>query len=131
MRIMCEKMAQNLRPGGRLLTLVPNPELDPGAARFGKYGFSVDWPHDATDGDGITLKVNVADGSTVSMSLKYWTATTYEHVLSRAGFTDIRWHQLFASPIASVEHGAEFFDDYLANPHAVLIDAFVPDQQEG
>jgi toxoflavin synthase len=126
MRIMCERMAENLRPGGRLLTLVPNPGLDPERTRFDKYGFSVDWPRNATDGDGITLKVNAADGSARSMSLKYWSATTYEQVLTMAGFSDVRWHQLFASPIATKEYGADFFNDYLANPHAVLIEAFAP-----
>jgi SAM-dependent methyltransferase len=125
MRTMCEKMAANLRPGGRLLTLVPNPALDPGRTHFDKYGFSVDWPRNATDGDDITLKVN-AGGFTIPMSLKYWSAATYEQVLMTAGFSDIRWHQLFASPNASDEYGSDFFDDYLANPHAVLVEAFVP-----
>jgi SAM-dependent methyltransferase len=126
MRTMCEKMAENLRPGGRLLTLVPNPALDPEGPQFDKYGFSVDWPRNAADGDGITLKVNAADGSAIAMSLKYWSAKTYERVLAMAGFVDVRWHHLVASPIASQEYGADFFDDYLANPHAVLMEAFVP-----
>jgi toxoflavin synthase len=125
MRTMCEKLAENLRPGGRLLTLVPNPELDPDKARFGKYGFSVDWPRDATDGDPITLKVNTA-GTTVSVPLRYWSAKTYEQALTAAGFADIRWHRLSASPSASDKYGEGFFDDYLTNPHAVLVEAFMP-----
>lgn len=126
MRTMCERMAANLRPGGRLLTLVPNPGLDPDQQKFDKYGFSVDWPRNAADGDDITLKVHLPDGPPIAMALKYWSTATYEQALTSAGFTDIRWHRLFAAPVTSEEHGADFFDDYLSNPHAVLIEAFLP-----
>ena len=126
MRTMCEKMAANLRPGGRLLTLVPNPGLDPDKVKFDKYGFSVDWPRDAADGDGLALKFKGPGGSTTSIPLKYWSAKTYEQVLTAAGFADLQWHRLVASPAADKEHGAGYFDDYLTNPHAVLMEAFMP-----
>jgi toxoflavin synthase len=126
MRTMCERLAANLRPGGRLLTLVPNPALDPEKARFEKYGFSVDWPRDAADGAAITLKVNAGGGNTVAVPLKYWSAQTYEQVLTAAGFTGVRWHRLFAAPGADEKYGAGFFEDYLTNPHAVLVEASMP-----
>nr|WP_062339446.1 class I SAM-dependent methyltransferase [Herbidospora sakaeratensis] len=121
MRAMCDAMAANLRPGGRLLTLIPNPAMDPSGPSPGKYGFSLDWPLHPVDGDPATLNVAVG-GSTVSVSLRYWSERTYREVIADAGYTDVRWHPLRVSPDAP----RAFFDDYLANPHAVLVEAVAP-----
>ncbi|MBL7495793.1 class I SAM-dependent methyltransferase [Frankia sp. CNm7] len=124
MRSMCARMVANLRPGGRFVTLVPNPELDPAGPGHLKYGFSLDWPSAAADGDEVVL--NIPTDPPMALKLRYWSRRTYTEVLATGGFSEIEWCPLECAPDAEDLYGPGFFDDYLANPHAMIVRAVRP-----
>ena len=44
---MCQGIAQNLKPGGRFVTVVANPEFNPAGPHHAKYGFMINQRVDA------------------------------------------------------------------------------------
>jgi SAM-dependent methyltransferase len=116
---MCRGIAQNLKPGGRFVTMVANPEFDPAGPHHAKYGFMINQRVDAQEGSTAALVFLVEPP--VMIHYKYWTRATYEGALAAAGFRTIVWERLRPSPEAETQFGREFWEDYLRNPQAHLI----------
>jgi hypothetical protein len=116
---MCRGIYQNLKSGGRFITIVANPEFNPAGPNYAKYGFTYSQRVDAPEGSAVAL-VFLVDPP-VMVHYKHWTRATYEDALAETGFRTIVWEQLQPSPEADRQFGREFWEDYLRNPQARLI----------
>ena len=116
---MCRGIYQNLKPSGRFVTVVANPEFNPAGPYHAKYGFTLSQRVDAKEGSTGALVVLIEPP--VMIHYKYWTRATYEGALAEAGFQTIVWESLWPSPEADAQFGREFWEDYLRNPQARII----------
>ena len=116
---MCRGIYQNLKPGGRFVTVVANPEFNPAGPHHAKYGFMINQHVDAKEGSTAALVFLVEPP--VMIHYTYWTRATYEGALAEAGFQTIVWESLQPSPEADAQFGREFWEDYLRNPPSHLI----------
>jgi toxoflavin synthase len=115
---MLSRIHANLGEGGRLLTILANPERDPAGPNYTKYGFTMEQP-DQTEGSAIKLTFH--GDSVVSFHHRFWRRATYERAIENAGFGRFAWRPLTVSPEGLAAHGDEFWRDYLDNPAAVLL----------
>ena len=53
----------------------------------------------------------------------WWSRTAYEDAARTAGFTRISWHRYTVSPAGLERYGPDLWDNYLRQPHAVIIEA--------
>jgi len=116
---MCRGIYQNLKPGGRFVTVVANPEFNPVGPHHAKYGVMMNQRVDAPEGSSVV--VVVLTEPPIMIHTKYWTRATYEGALAEAGFRTIVWESLQPSPEAEAHFGREFWEDFLRNPFARLI----------
>jgi toxoflavin synthase len=116
---MCRRISQNLKPGGRFVTVVANPEFNPAGPNYAKYGFMLNQRVDAPEGSSGALVFLVEPP--VMIHYRYWTRATYEGALAAAGFRTIVWECLRPSPEAEAHFGQEFWADFLRNPCVHLI----------
>jgi len=66
--------------------------------------------------EGEKLKIDLYDNEKiVSLNAFYHTKETIEDLLSRAGFTNIKWHEPTISKAGIKKHGARFWQKYLNN----------------
>jgi len=116
---MCNSIAANLRPGGRLVAINENPgQGSADYAGYLQYGFNKSVQEPRTEGSAITYEM-VSGRSLIRFEAFYYSQAVYEAALTRAGFTDIRWQPLQLSPEGVVECGADYFQEYLQNPPVV------------
>ncbi len=112
-------ISQNLKPGGRFVTVVANPEFNPAGPHHAKYGFMLNQRVDAPEGSTAALVFLVEPP--VMIHYKCWTRATYEGALAAAGFRTIVWEPLQPSPEAEAQYGREFWEDCLRNPQSHLL----------
>ena len=116
---MCRGIYQNLKPGGRFVTVVSNLEFNPAGPHHAKYGFMVNQRVDAQEGS--TTALVILTEPPIMIHTKYWTRATYEGALAAVGFRTIAWERLAPSPEAEAQFGREFWEDYLRNPPSHLL----------
>ena len=114
---MCERIASNLVPGGRLLAYVGNAECDSEAAR--DFGFLVDRPADLREGDPFTVTIRATPPA--SVQVHYWPAATLARAVESAGFTNVTWEEMTHSTVSAED--AERLGRLLKNPPGLLLSA--------
>jgi len=113
---MFTSIYKNLRPGGRLVALIQNPDFDPKRPSR-KYGYvQQEFPETPHDGDPVTITLE-EQGVRVSFSCCYWSRSAYEEAAKQAGFQKFSWEKLVCSP----ECDQEFWQGYIKNPGLVPI----------
>lgn len=119
---MAAGLAANLKPGGRLVALVENPDPVPDAlSRYAPYGFSRDV---AALIDGAPIRYALVAGrDLVRFETHYYRGGTYAAVLAAAGFTDVTWHALALDPRCGNEGDPAWFAGYLEHPPIVALTA--------
>lgn len=119
---MCERIASHLRPGGRFVSLNENPRqsLDQYAG-YTQYGFNKTAEAPLRDGSPITYWL-VSGREVISFTAFFYGTDTYERVLSAAGLTTVQWHPLKLSEEGLVNHGPEYWKEYMSNPPVVGIE---------
>jgi ubiquinone/menaquinone biosynthesis C-methylase UbiE len=119
LRAMCARIAAQLRPGGRLVAINENPEqAGSNYAGYTQYGFNKSLQGPQHDGAPIHYAM-VSGRKLLRFSAYYYTRATYEAALHAAGFTAIRWVPLQLAPEGIAELGADYWQEYLANPPVV------------
>lgn len=118
---MCEGIHRNLRPGGRLATVVTICDVDFLAAggNYTKYGFSKHARSPLHDGDPFSLEFHMDPPFTVQVF--QWGKATCEEALRKAGFREIAFFPLAPSEEAIQRFGAGFWVDYQKHPSAYTI----------
>jgi SAM-dependent methyltransferase len=119
---MCKTLHDNLRPGGRLVSVCASPDFHGNErAPFGKYGFTIQ--HEEPLRDGSVLHVNIAMGPLkASFSAFHWSREAYEGALREAGFRGVTWLRPSVSDEGAALFGRDFWQDYLENPHLAVFE---------
>lgn len=110
---MCRRLANALRPGGRLVALTENPDQQPADyAGYAPYGF--DKQAMEARGEGSRIGYGLVSGRQIIRLETFWySRATYEAALEAAGFRSVEWHPLLLDP--AVESPA-FYAAYIRNP---------------
>ncbi|WP_042418553.1 class I SAM-dependent methyltransferase [Streptacidiphilus anmyonensis] len=116
---MCRQLASQLAPGGRLLAYVGNTECDAEAAK--DFGFLVDRPADAHEGDAFTVTIPATPPATVEV--RYWPAASLQQALESAGFARVDWEPM--AHTAGDDPRAAGLDRLLKNPPGLLLSAYL------
>jgi SAM-dependent methyltransferase len=121
---MCRNMVRQVRPGGRFVTLITNPDLftwQDNPPDYRKYGFSARLPVAAVEGAPLVFTLHVGDENVVIENY-YLPAEAYASELQSAGFRDVAFHDLKLGPDPSAGDEGDYWDDFFRQPVAVLID---------
>jgi len=117
LRDMCTSLFASLAPGGRLVSICMNPDIElADASYYRKYGFEAA-SHGEEDGNVITIKSLVPE-LPFTISAHHWRRSTYEDTLRGAGFHDVVWHPPQIAPEGLTALGADHWAEYLRRPHA-------------
>jgi SAM-dependent methyltransferase len=126
LRAMCKRIAGQLRPGGRLVAINENPEQAGSSyAGYTQYGFNKSLQGPQRDGSLIQYAM-VSGRKLMRFSAYYYTRATYEAALQAAGFTTVRWVPLELAQEGIAELGADYWQEYLANPPVVGLECRLP-----
>ncbi|GAB1538971.1 hypothetical protein NUACC21_16360 [Scytonema sp. NUACC21] len=120
---MCQTISDNLKPGGRFISLNNNLDLLPEFYhKCEKYGLAKSCPGSLQEGTPLTLTLTVGgNGEKVSFDNYYLSKATYEWALRSVGFQDIHWHNPSVSPEGVQQFSQEFWQDALDYPFMVGI----------
>ncbi|MFF3403051.1 class I SAM-dependent methyltransferase [Streptomyces sp. NPDC002659] len=120
LRRMCERMAANAAPCGRIALIVDDSHYHPGLPIPQGCGLAIRVPVSPFDGD--TIELDVGDPPACTIRYRYWRRESYEHALRTAGFTCVQWHPLAWNNTAQPDP-PEAFATYLRNPHIAVLTA--------
>lgn len=110
---MCGRLANALKPGGRLVALAENPDQQPeNYAGYARYGFDKQALEPRREGSRIRYSL-VSGRQLIHFDTWWYSRQRYQSALERAGFEAIRWHPLELDPDAD---NPTFYMAYLANP---------------
>jgi SAM-dependent methyltransferase len=115
---MCRRLAAQLAPGGQLLAYVGNTECDAEAAK--DFGFLVDQPADAREGDAFTVTIPATPPATVEV--RHWPAASLQRALLSGGFARVVWEEM--AHTAGSDERAAGLDRLLKNPPGLLLSAY-------
>ena len=116
LQLMCERIARQLKRGGRLVCINENPDQpSDDYAGYTQYGFNKSVQKPREEGSEITYAM-VSGRSMIRFNAYYYSRETYEAALRSAGFSEISWQPLQLGPDGIAECGEEYWQEYLANP---------------
>ncbi|MDX2075948.1 MAG: methyltransferase domain-containing protein [bacterium] len=120
---MCNAIANTLKTGARFVTYIFNPDLSRDPSYYQSHGLNVK-ASSAPPSDGETVPFSVSlGGMTTPDIIGYrWEKETVNQALTDAGFININWVMPTLSPDGEKQFGAEMFEKYLKQPHAVLLE---------
>ncbi|GKS59639.1 hypothetical protein YTPLAS18_31660 [Nitrospira sp.] len=120
--VMCRGIARRLKPGGRFVTVMNNPDLVNFRRRdYRKYGCSLTVGDPIVDGTPILWTIHL-DDSSFDIENYYLPLDAYESALGEAGFRDVRTHAMELGPHPDGTDDREVWMDWLAEPPAILLD---------
>lgn len=121
---LLRKIRDLLDDGGRFITMIANPEFDlakhdpsDSKAKFGYYFSRAD------PGNGGLFHFHPGGfpkERELTFALRRWERGFIDEIAERVGLRP-DWHEPFISAAGLEEHGASFFDNYLANPQSKLL----------
>jgi toxoflavin synthase len=121
---MGRSVTRHLKPGGRLVAVINNPEQSPaGYEKIRKYGYtkSTRWP--LAEGSAITHTMFPDGGSPFTFDNYYLGFPTHHRAFHAAGLRDVSWHLPRLSAEGEDALGAAFWDDFLADPPVLFLTA--------
>ena len=122
---MCTGLGSRLKPGGRLVTIISNPEvygLDP-LPDYRKYGFELSLAGRAVEGTPTKISLLLED-STLEIENYYMPIAGYESAFAQTGFANFAVHRPEVSLVPDGE--PDFWDDFLKYPSFLLVDCVKP-----
>jgi toxoflavin synthase len=122
---MCTGLGSRLKPGGRLVTIVQNPEvysLDP-LPDYRKYGFQLSLAGPVVDGAPTKISL-LLEHSTLEIENYYMPIAAYESAFAQTGFVNFGVHRPEVSMAPDGE--PDFWDDFLNHPSFLLLDCVRP-----
>ncbi|TAJ09541.1 MAG: class I SAM-dependent methyltransferase [Nitrospirae bacterium] len=121
MRNMCRNIAANLKPGGLLLALLPEPDYVMGRGDTERYGFT--YRLVASDKDWRLVHADVHTNPPFSIEYRHWARAVFDEAVRSAGFADLRWHPFEVSPEGLAKFGAGYWRDLIENPMSTILTA--------
>lgn len=122
---MCRGLGSRLKSGGRLVTLINNPELyrfDP-PPDYRRYGYSYQLADHTVDGAPTKVILLLGD-STLELDNYYMPVAAYESAFTQAGLRDFAVHT--PEVLRSPDDEAGYWDEFLRCPSFVLLEAAKP-----
>lgn len=117
---MCHTVTRHLRPGGRLVAVVNNPEQSPaGFEVIRKYGLTKSAVLPLVEGAAITYTLYPATGQPFSFDNYYVSLATHHRAFHAAGWREVSWHL----PRVAAQGEAGYWDDFLADPPVIFLTA--------
>lgn len=113
--------ATALRPGGRFLAIGLHPDHHGDPDYYAPYGFRIHPAGSRSDGTQVTLEIRFGEHD-AALGVTYWSHDALAAALRSAGFLDITRPCHHLDEHGRRELGSEFWRDYLACPHAVILD---------
>ena len=123
---MCQSIWENLKPGGRFVSMNNNLEQPPESYRkLNKYGYTKSISAPLAEGTPINvIFINPVDGKKFSVEDYYLSKETYEWAFRSVGFKEIRWHSPIVSPEGIEKFGQEFWQDFIDYPPIIGIECW-------
>lgn len=121
---MCKCMFDNLKTGGRMVSIVVGPIYDIHGPNSTKYGITMAYEQPLADGSKMTAEVLVEPPFTLHAF--HWSLATYNEIFESCGFRNVRWTRPVCSAEGIAKYGRKFWDDYISNPHAVIVECERP-----
>ncbi len=118
---MMNNVALNLKSGGQLVSVVPNPEFVNGRRDTIQYGYFLEEIDRFVS--GIRSKMTFVGEVPFSIEFTQWDRNTYEAALTQAGFRDICWTSFVVTDDGAQKFGADFWKATLENPKSVILSA--------
>ncbi|MFD5430079.1 class I SAM-dependent methyltransferase [Streptomyces sp. NPDC127084] len=112
LQAMFERIRANLKPGGRLIALVPNPSPFP-EGNWDVYGFRVD--ERIARPDASLLKGAFLSDPAAPLEFYEWQLGDLVEMAEKSGFTDARTRPV-APPPATPARTTEFWQGYIDSP---------------
>ncbi|MEV8289698.1 class I SAM-dependent methyltransferase [Streptomyces niveus] len=120
---LCATARRALRPhGGRLVTAVLNPGFSTDPEWYRHYGMVLTADEPQREGGPGHLKAWVGQ-EVLDVDFFCWSADAHERALRAAGFDRVFWTRPEVSEEGRKELGDEFWANYLACPHALILQA--------
>ncbi len=128
LQAMCRNIGRNLAPGGRLITILPNPDFVNALSETEFYNFRT---RVLNPGESIArVRMDFLVEEPFSIEYVQWPLSAYEEALRLAGFVAIEPVPIRVSSQGLDKMGAEYWRIYLDNPIAMgLIATFEGLQQ--
>ncbi|MFF7726751.1 class I SAM-dependent methyltransferase [Streptomyces sp. NPDC008001] len=119
MEWMCRGVHRSLRPGGAFYVLTQAPDYRFDGPPTEKYGFRYER---VAEGEvGPRVRITALLESPVEFVTNYPRREVCEGALWAAGFRDVTWVPLEVPEEGVRLYGAEFWEDFLANPPLVML----------
>jgi SAM-dependent methyltransferase len=113
---ICQRIADQLKPGGRFVCINENPEQPfESFAGYAQYGFNKTAAGPQHDGATVTYSM-VSGRQMIRFDVHYYCRSTYEDALQAAGFSQICWEPLQLADAGIAECGEEYWQEYMNNP---------------
>ncbi|RMI31245.1 class I SAM-dependent methyltransferase [Nocardia stercoris] len=120
---MCRGVACRLRPGGRFVTVITNPDLysfSP-CPDYRKYGFRITLADQVYEGAPILWTIELSD-SELEIENYYLPIVAYQSAYAEAGFDDFTVHPLELEPAPRTgRDDSGYWADFLDRPAATLL----------
>jgi hypothetical protein len=84
-------------------------------AGYTQYGFNKSVQEPREEASPVTYAM-VSGRTIIRFDAYYYARETYEACLRAAGFTEVDWRPLQLAPEGVAECGAEYWQEYMANP---------------
>ncbi|WP_411112546.1 class I SAM-dependent methyltransferase [Streptomyces sp. 029-5] len=108
--------------GGRFVAATLNPGFSTDPGWYRRYGMQLSARRPMREGGPGHLKAWVGQ-EVLDVDFFCWSAAAHEQALRAAGFDRISWIRPGVSEQGRTTYGDEFWADYLACPHALIIQA--------
>ncbi|WP_161500937.1 class I SAM-dependent methyltransferase [Embleya scabrispora] len=108
--------------GGRFVAAVLNPEFSTDPEWYRDYGMSLSARPSPVEGTPGHLRAWVGP-DVLELDFFRWSRAAHEQALAAAGFDRITWIRPTVSEQGRARYGEAFWANYLACPHALIVDA--------
>jgi ubiquinone/menaquinone biosynthesis C-methylase UbiE len=128
---MCRAVVRHLKPSGRLVAVVNNPEQSPpGWEAIRKYGYVKSAALPLTEGAAITHTMFPPGGGTFVFDNYYLSLPTHHRVFHATGLQEVSWHLPRLSADGEAAYGQGYWDDFLADPPVIFLTAHTRGPQQ-
>jgi SAM-dependent methyltransferase len=118
---MCKNVHDSLKPGGRFVALVPNPEMLLQAPNYERYRVTTRLEERFEDHCRADLEFHTQPPFSVKMMV--WSLGAYHRALRSAGFRSIVWAYPECTPEGEQRFGADYWSLMREHPYALVIRA--------
>lgn len=113
------RVAENLRPGGRLVATVGHPDFDPDGPWDDRYKVTMEMPRVLTDGSPTSFTLHMREPLTFHVN--YWSRQAYASALRGTGFGEVSFIPWRPDDEGIGRMGADFWQLLLANPACAVL----------